>query len=205
MYIRVTHASHLKPQAIPIKEFEELFGIRYLPHLTFSDYTIEKWVKKKCAKAYKNSRLADYTRWLGHLHKKQLEQPLLPDCSIRWISPKIGYGLFTECSLEAAEFVGEYTGILRPRNQPFANVNDYCFMYPRAWMTTRPLTIDSEKCGNHTRFINHSDRPNLEALSVFFEGMFRIIFRTTEAIAAGTQLTYDYGALYWRQRKKLPQ
>lgn len=177
--------------------------MRYLPHLEFADYRIEKWAKKRCERAEKKGLIGEYTRWLGHLHRKDLEGAYFPDFSIRWVDEKIGYGLFTEASLEESAFVGEYTGILRRRNQPFANINDYCFMYPREWMNFRPLTIDSEKCGNHTRFINHSDRPNLEALSVLFEGVFHIIFRTTEEVAAGSELTYDYGNLYWRNRKKV--
>ncbi len=186
-------------------EFEKLLGVRYLPHLTCADWTVEQWLRKRCMRADKKDKIHACSRWLGKLHGKALEDAFVPDITIRWIHEKIGYGVFTNKSLAKWEWIGEYAGILRQRPLLFPRLNDYCFMYPREWLPIRMFTIDSEKEGNFTRFINHSDFPNLESISVLHKGLFHIIFRPIREIPAGTELTYDYGELYWRTRKKLSE
>lgn len=133
-----------------------------------------------------------------------METSAVIDVSIRWICPDMGYGVFTNGFLKKWQFVGEYTGVVRRRRLIFPNLNDYCFMYPREWISPKLFTIDSEREGNFTRFINHSDTPNLESVAVFKGGVFHIVFRTTEDILPGKELVYDYGPVYWRKRKKLP-
>ena len=92
---------------------------------------------------------------------------------------------------------------MRRRGLLRRDVNDYCFQYPREWTATKAFTIDSEDQGNYTRFINHSDTPNVESRSFFHDGVFHIAFRTIEEIEAGSELTYDYGEIYWNNRKKI--
>jgi uncharacterized protein len=191
-------------RAYGVKRFEELFGIRYFPHLEFADWQVERWIQHKCAQAYKRGSIGELALWLGKLHGQQIERGEVPDLSIRWIDEKIGYGAFANRPYKKWEYIGEYTGILRRRRLIFPNINDYCFMYPREWISLRAFTIDSEKQGSLTRFINHSDTPNCESVSVFHGGIFHIIFRATCAINAGSELTYDYGDIYWLRRKKLP-
>lgn len=182
---------------------EELFGIRYLSRLEFANWQVEQWMRKRCLRAHLKGKIDPSAKWLGELHGRELEQGIPLDLTIRWIGKRMGYGLFTNRPLRAWECIGEYTGILRRRNLFLPNVNDYCFMYPRKWVTLKAFTIDSEKQGNYTRFINHSDLPNCEALSAFFGGLFHIIFRTCRAIQSGEELTYDYGEIYWGRRKKI--
>lgn len=199
----ISLASWQKPKKLDLASFEHFFGFRFCRHLFFSDYCVEQYLKKKCLKAYKEKKVPDYALWLGHLHKKVIEEAKIPDMTISWINAKIGYGLFTNAPLEKWQCIGEYAGQLRFRNLFFPNINDYCFMYPHKWLNFKPATIDCQYYGNHTRFINHSDHPNLEALSVFYEGIFHIIFRTIRKISAGEELSYDYGEIYWDRRKKI--
>ena len=67
----------------------------------------------------------------------------------------------------------------------------------------RAFTIDSEMQGNYTRFINHSETPNVESRSFFYDGVFHIAFRTIREIEVGEELTYDYGEIYWQSRRKI--
>lgn len=180
----------------------EVFQFRYVSALEFDNYEIEQWVRKKCLWAYKRGYIDKLQIWLGKFHAKEIAQELTPDVTIKWINDEIGYGMITNQSIKPWAYIGEYAGLLRRRNLFYRNINDYCFMYPRRWLTTKPLTIDSEKQGNVMRFINHSDSPNLESLSVFYDGTFRIIFRAIRKIAAGEELTYDYGGIYWTHRRK---
>lgn len=62
--------------------------------------------------------------------------------------------------------------------------------------------IDAQDSGNHTRFINHSFKPNLEPVSVYFHGLIHIIIYASKTIASGAQLCYDYGEDYWKKRGK---
>jgi uncharacterized protein len=193
------------PREYTIGRFEELFEVRYFHHLEFADWEIERLLRIKCAKAHKKGAIGQLALWLGKLHGAQIEQARIPDLAIRWIDEQIGYGAFTNRPFKKWEFIGEYTGILRRRTLFFPDINDYCFMYPREWRSLTAFTIDSEKQGSFTRFINHSDFPNCESVSVFHGGIFHIIFRAIQDIPAGIELKYDYGDIYWRRRKKLPE
>lgn len=188
-----------------IKRFEELFELCYSPHLEFADWEVESHIRQKCERAHKKGKIGQLALWLGKLHATQIEKGEAPDLAIRWIDDHIGYGAFTVRPYKKWEFIGEYTGILRRRRLFFPTTNDYCFMYPREWLPLSAFTIDSAKHGTLTRFINHSDFPNCESVSVFHGGIFHIIFRATQDLPADTELRYDYGDIYWRRRKKLPE
>lgn len=185
------------------QDFKELFGVTYLPETTFEHWETEAWVRKKCAAALKKQKIKPLALWLGKLHAKILEKPQTPDCTIYYINETIGYGVLTNQPLKQWHCIGEYAGVVRRRSLLFPDLNDYCFMYPREWVSWKALTIDSEKEGNFTRFINHSDTPNLESVGVFYNGFMRIVFRALRDIAAGEELSYDYGEVYWYHRNKV--
>lgn len=188
-----------------VEELERAFNIHYLPHLKFDHWKIERYVRKKCERALKRGAFSPLAIWLGKLHQNELSSARVPDITIKVVQPDVGYGIITNRALPCFHFIGEYTGLVRRRPLFFPNrsLNDYCFAYPREWWTLHPLTIDSEKMGNYTRFINHSDHPNLESVGILFDGVFRILFRTLKKVEAGEELTYNYGDVYWDVRKKL--
>ncbi len=203
--IKDSLTNSLEYREYDIERFEQLFEINYLPRLNFTDWRVEQWMRKQCARAYKKGKIGHLACWLGNLHAKEIEAAHIPDITVRWMGDKIGYGVFTNRPLKKWKFIGEYSGNLRRRNLIFPNVNDYCFMYPREWIAFKAFTIDSVKQGNFTRFINHRDEPNLESVAVFHDGIFRIIFRTIKDIKENEELTYDYGGIYWNRRKKLKE
>ena len=184
------------------KDFEKLFGVRYLDSLEFSNWKVEGYLRKKCRLAHKKGNIEELALWLGKLHKYEVANGADVEVTIKWIDEYMGYGLFTNKKIPAWHFIGEYTGLLRRRGLLKRDINDYCFQYPREWMATKAFTIDSEDQGNYTRFINHSDTPNVESRSFIHDGVFHIAFRSTQEIEAGTELTYDYGKAYWNNRKK---
>ena len=99
-------------------------------------------------------------------------------------------------------YIGEYTGVLHKR--PFFGrwKNLYCFDYNIGEGRKSSFVIDAQDFGNHTRFINHSFQPNVEPVSVYCDGLVHVILYASKAIAAGTQLCYDYGKDYWKKRGK---
>jgi hypothetical protein len=205
MMIKVALTTQTEPKAYSEKRFEEIFGISYFRQLKFVDWRIEHWIRKKCAWADRKGKIGDLARWLGRFHANAIDEAEIPQVSIRWINEKIGYGLFADGPIKQWEYIGEYTGLLRRRRLIFPDLNDYCFMYPSEWIALKALTIDSAQCGNYTRYINHSDIPNLESVSVFHKGIFHIIFRAIQDISPETQLTYDYGDIYWTGRRKITE
>ena len=206
MQLKIGLEAEKEAKAYSIERFEELFQLTYLRQLQFADWETEQWLLKKCARAHKKGKIGQLALWLGRYHARDLASAQIPDVAIQWLHEKIGYGLITNQPMKKWQFIGEYTGLLRRRNLFFPNINDYCFMYPREWWGTRAYTIDSQDCGNYTRFINHCDtEPNCESVSVYHNGVFHIVFRTIREVKAGEQLTDDYGDVYWKRRKKLEE
>lgn len=187
------------------QELEKHFDFTYRPVLEYSNWKVETFLRKKSATAYVKNHIRPIAIWLGKLHAKKMEEAAIPDITIQWLGAKKGYGVITNEKIKKWGFVGEYTGLVRRRRIIFPDLNDYCFMYPREWLSLKPFTIDSEKEGNFTRFINHSDFPNLESVGVFYDGCMHIIFRAIKDIEIGTELSYDYGDVYWDKRIKLDE
>ena len=83
----------------------------------------------------------------------------------------VGMGLFAGDDIPFDTFLGEYTGLLSNSSQR-ASISAYCVQYPSCDGGT---FIDASACGNLTRFINHSTRPNAAFRSYFFDGSFHIV------------------------------
>ncbi|EPP34599.1 SET domain protein [Chlamydia ibidis] len=185
-----------------IERAEKLLNFSFLPFLTFPDWKVEEKVRRLCRKAEKRCSITPLSKWLGQLHNNDLTSPPSPPITICWINSYIGYGVFARQHIPAWSYIGEYTGLLRHRQALWLDENDYCFRYPLPLLSWRYFTIDSGYQGNFTRFINHSDKPNVEAIGAFHDGLFHIIIRSIKTIEAGEELCYHYGPLYWKHRKK---
>ncbi len=197
----VSHSETGPASTYSARQLEQVFDFQFLPSITFDQYATERWIRKKCALAYRQNMIPSLSLWLGQLHHLWLgPTPPASPFYLRWVSPSIGYGLFASRSLQAWECIGEYSGVVRRRAIHARDINDYCFVYPRAWISWKPYTIDSEKRGNLTRFMNHSFQPNVEAVAVFYEGLFHIILRTLRKVQPEEELRYDYGVDYWKPR-----
>lgn len=137
---------------------------------------------------------------LDVLFSRSVREKKIPELSIRLVSEKIGHGLFAEEALEPAQFIGEYTGHLRrPKKK---ETGGYAFNLPVIYgRDLLKLAVDSEKEGNHTRFLNHSPRPNVEFRWAYVEGHWRILMYSSQNIRVGEQLFIDYGPGYWKGRE----
>ena len=184
---------------IPLSEFEERMGITYLNSLTFEEPEIVEAVKKKCVKKMKNQELYQMNRWTLALHDKAMDLPRESYYYIRYINRYLGYGVYAARTIPALTYLGEYTGVVKRRRNRKNRFNDYVFSYDLCGKSTR-WCIDAQEKGNFTRFLNHSDQPNLTSRWVIREGITHIIFFSNSLIPAGTQLTYCYGPWYWRSR-----
>ncbi len=96
-------------------------------------------------------------------------------------------GLFARTPIEKGEFVLEYTGTIVPTEIADTLGTRYLFDLEDG------RTIDGSPKTNKARWINHSCRPNCEA---FLEDGHINIY-AERAIAAGEELSFDYGQEYY--------
>ena len=99
----------------------------------------------------------------------------------------MGLGLYSRMSIEAGEFVIEYTGTKIPTKIADELPTKYLFEIDDEW------TIDGSSRTNIARYVNHSCAPNCEA--DVRDG--RIYFEAVRDIEAGEELSIDYGEEYF--------
>lgn len=154
--------------------------------LEFSDEKVAKRVRKQCEKALKKGWFDRRQKWLGIFHAKEIESGQHPDLIIKWIDAHIGYGVIANQDIPPGTFIGEYTGVVRKRTKDKENF--YCFEYAIGDNWKSPFVIDAREKGNHTRFINHSNTPNAEPVSVYLNGAMHVILIALRPIRKGEQL-----------------
>ena len=96
-----------------------------------------------------------------------------------------GFGLKTEKDIKKGDLVIEYTGKKITNEKAEEKPNRYLFDLDEKW------TIDGSPRSNLARYINHSCRPNCEA--VHYTDTNEIGLEAIKNIKAGDELTYDYG------------
>ena len=137
----------------------------------------------------------------GKKYSQEIIAGFSPPVECRYVSEKVGHGLFTKTALDEEAFIGEYVGLVREPSC-LHPPNNYLWTYPVKDHLDRSLDINAEPYGNHTRFINHSFSPNLKPLFAHVGGIFHVILIAIRPIKAEEQLSYDYGKNYWYIRGK---
>ena len=107
--------------------------------------------------------------------------------SLRVMRSDAGLGLFTNDSIKSGKFVIEYHGHLLSDDEAEKKGGKYLCEINSKW------TIDGTPRKNIARYINHSCRPNCEAVA---QGKHVFVY-ARRGIKSGEELTYDYGKEYW--------
>ena len=188
-----------KIHQISLSEFEAKLKITYLDHLAFDSVKTVYKIAKKCSRKMENHPVRQMNTWTLALHKHELDQPREHLFYIKWINHYLGYGVFAARDIPSLTYIGEYTGIVKKRNNRKNRLNDYVFSYDLFGKATR-YCIDAKERGNFTRFLNHSDHPNLTSRCMIRNGIIHIIFFSNQRIIKKRQLTYAYGPWYWKSR-----
>ena len=102
--------------------------------------------------------------------------------------PGTGLGLFAARVFGKGDFVLEYSGTRIPSRIADTHPGKYLFEIDEDW------TIDGETHSNMARYINHDCHPNAEAE---IEEDDRIMISAVRDVAAGEELTIDYGEEYF--------
>jgi histone-lysine N-methyltransferase EZH2 len=104
-----------------------------------------------------------------------------------------GWGCFTKYALRKGEFIHEYVGelinqeVAEKRGQ-FDDAKNRSYLFN----LTSDYVLDACRVGNKTRFINHSDKPNVETRNVFVNGDQHVAMFALEHIDAEEELFVDY-------------
>jgi len=98
-----------------------------------------------------------------------------------------GLGLFAVKPIAKGKRIIEYTGPRIPNEEVDKRTGRYFFGVNSRW------TIDGSPRSNIARYINHSCRPNAEAI---ISGG-RVWIWSRRAIKAGEEIAYDYGKEYF--------
>lgn len=121
---------------------------------------------------------------------------------IRWLGGLLGRALFSLNALSIGDFIGEYTGIVRPARpgRPLAEggfTSDYAWGFPKVRSFGRRLEIDAREAGGFLRFSNHAANPSAYPEHFPWKGKWRIVFLARRPISVGEEITVDYGEAYW--------
>ncbi len=185
-------------------DLPELGSFEYLPHPIFETREGLEQILATVAKAKQEDQIPEEKIWMGIYFDKEVRKGVQPPISIHHIDKEVGYGVFADKKIPACAYVGEYTGVVQQRKPSQLKGKRHCLRYT-IWEGKKHFTIDAEQKGNFTRFINHSDHPNLGLQSIYWRGLPRMIFVALKEIREGEQLTFDYGALFWKEARQTPK
>jgi len=171
-----------------------------LNHLVFDDFLLLNLTIRKTKKA-KRQR---FEKFRDAYFRTDIQKKDFPSQSIISIGSNLEKGVIASETIPPNSFLGEYTGIIRKYVPSLDKLNRYLVKYPVKLNIFNSLVIDASKYGNHTRFYNHSSKPNAYLASVICDGIFRIIAISTFRIQNQSQILIDYGKLYWKQIGKTP-
>jgi hypothetical protein len=190
----------VEDQVLNIQDFEKKFTLSYTPFLFFPSYLIFQLVIHACPFPFKEKWGGKELELAYQKYEWELATGFVPPLSIQWIDSKIEWGLFAKEPLKQGDFVIEYTGLVIPTTLDKLDRSPYSMQYAPTHFPITRFTINSEKFGNESRFINHSFTPNLKGELAQDRGLVHHFFVANRDIAKGEQLTFDYGKDYWSKR-----
>ncbi|MFY7842392.1 MAG: SET domain-containing protein-lysine N-methyltransferase [Rhabdochlamydiaceae bacterium] len=192
----------INPLCLKEEIVQKTIGFTYADHLNYHTVSLSSYVEKKISQLKDTEFQTSKQKWFKSYFLKEFKSCFFPDLCIKWVNDKVGYGVFTEKALPLHTYVGEYVGLIKKKPFFLNQANPYLFEYYLGEYLRAKLVIDAKSMGNHTRFINHSDQPNLDVISIIEGKELHIIFYTKQKIEKGKQLTYDYGETYWKDIAK---
>jgi hypothetical protein len=197
-----THRRHFFEQ--PNVEFEQnerlsTLKIEYLAQPIFESQELLNEILTYTHKAKSDEIISSERIWMGVYYDKEIQQGIHPRMRVQWIDDEVGFGVFAAERIYPCSYVGEYIGLIQRRKSKHLHESNYCIRYTAWPVSKRPCVVDAESMGNFTRFINHSDHPNISLVCTYWRNLPRLVFISTQEIPEGTQLVFDYGKTFWKQ------
>lgn len=187
------------------QRFEALHDLTYISQPLFESEKILGEVLCRAQKAKAEDAIPYAKIWMGIYFDDELLAGIHPKVSLRFIDDEVGFGVFAAQRISPCALIGEYTGQLVEAKKRALASKFHCVRYTTWDIGKKRYVLDAEKMGNFTRFINHSSQPNAGLQSVYWRGIPKMIFVALKEIAEGTQLTFDYGAIFWKGHHQKPR
>lgn len=191
----------------PPQELAEMpkdLGFSYLAYPVFETRRELEEVLTTVAKAKKEDKIPAEKIWMGIYFDKEIRSSAHAAVEVRPVDAEVGFGVFAKKKIAPCSFVGEYTGVIQCKKPKELREKHHVMRYP-VWEGKKNYCIDAEKRGNFTRLINHSAAPNLGLQSVYWRGLPRMILISLKEIREGSQLTFDYGPIFWKNHPQSPK
>lgn len=122
---------------------------------------------------------------------------------MKFVSKKVGYGIFAAADIEPGQLIGEYAGILYDQaiyeSKPHNAKCCWTILPPSFMPDGKKSYVDSIESGNFTRMINHSYKPNVIPVTMHAPEGSRMLYVAAEKIKKDEQLLVNYGEGYWQQ------
>ncbi len=191
------------PIAIQIKEsdevgyysrqqFEKQFGIKYLQTPYFENLQLLEKLIQNSPWLLSHTIVGREHNSLGSFYRKALFNGELAELAIKWISDKMGYGLFAQNFIAKESFIGQYTGIVRNVSRFKREHNPYCMHIPTKFWSFHYFLLDAKSAGNEMRFANHSNKPAMKLYCLLDRSLVHIGLFALRNIEPGEELTFNY-------------
>lgn len=149
------------------------------------------------------TRTKQFIAYFKKLEKAGNDLAYCKRVSLKYISKKVGYGVFAKEDIPPYSVLCHYVGVVIPtKNLKAEHDSSFSFEhFPN-------YSIDAMKKGNWARFMNHSDlgsaTNNVTVWEYYSPHGPKIVFTSgAKGIKKGAQLLYSYGEEYWEDRKAL--
>ena len=172
-----------------------------LQHLVFEDYSLYSNIVNEIKKNIRSELLPQRKIILANRYRKEILMGYYPRVDLKIINNVIGMGVIALDFIPNGSYVGEYVGIVKRRTRTVMKDNVFCLSYI-IHPLKRTYVIDAKEKGNFTRYINHSSDANLDVVSVVLDGLLHMVFFAIKDIEPYSQLTFDYGEMFWKDFKK---
>ena len=189
-------------QRLHVYSKEELKNEPFLPLARPFARSLDMMEKlKKQVRKYKGKW--NLENHLAERYKKYLAKKLPHALEIKWVNAKIGNGVFAKEAIKKGAFLCEYVGLITDEKQ-LDPENRYVFNLTVGDDETG-FVLDARFSGNVARTINHADDPNGEAITIFVDGIPRVVYVARRDIKIGEEICVDYGEEYWSSWKEQKQ
>ncbi len=141
------------------------------------------------------TRKKQFSGFFTRFKKLKTDLPFCKKIAIRFISKRMGYGVFASQDIGKYVILNHYAGVLtKDSTIGLHNKSTFTFQdFPK-------YSIDAEKKANWCRFMNHSEKGNVIAWEYYLPEGPRIIYTTgSKGVKKGEQLLYSYGDDYWSE------
>jgi hypothetical protein len=175
----------------------EAMGIEYLDQSKYDSSSARMPIIPK-------HQLVLHERYFYERYYYCIEQKCEAPWYMKYISDKVGHGIFAAADIKKGDYIGDYTGILYDSKVRASRNFDPNY----TWNIIPPVNsgikevflVDAKFSCNFTRFINHSFDPNVVPINIYGPDGWHLIYVAYRDIKKDEQILVNYGPGYWKDK-----